>query len=364
MPCIGKLELMTSKAGLLSVFLFIFASIWLTQWYFLKKEEPILANTEHFLKQKVSKQNNIVMFTAIFGKSPAYLPLFLRSIKDADISLVIIGTPIAYELPPNVRHANISWAGFVSLVSTRLFNGQALNSLNYATMYKVCEFKPLFAHLFPEYVTGFEWWGYMDNDLIVGNVRKFLTAEILHSSDLVTIVPGRTWGPFTLMRNTALMNNLFKLSARPLRDIFDSADYYCFDEWGCKPSDFRGSMTETLLAWGDDLGLRWHSGSIAVGWDGLCVGVNSSHCAECTFTGSVDSHSSELTFKDDSGSVYDVLLCHFQMGKSHALQSLQHGQSSKKIASGNGFKLSYLEGFQSLTNDYLRYKSNNVGKHV
>ena len=41
--------------------------------------------------------------------------------------------------------------------------------------YKLCDLKPFFGRLFPEAVDGYDWWGYTDTDMLLGNLRSVLT---------------------------------------------------------------------------------------------------------------------------------------------------------------------------------------------
>ena len=50
--------------------------------------------------------------------------------------------------------------------------------------YKLCEFKPMFGVLFADVVEGFDFWGHIDNDAILGDVlsEDFLDPRFLYSS--------------------------------------------------------------------------------------------------------------------------------------------------------------------------------------
>lgn len=49
--------------------------------------------------------------------------------------------------------------------------------------YKLCDFRPLYGEIFSNYVDGYDFWGYCDCDLIFGDIRKFLTEELLSTKD-------------------------------------------------------------------------------------------------------------------------------------------------------------------------------------
>lgn len=74
--------------------------------------------------------------------------------------------------------------------------------------YKLCDFKPVFALAFPEIVEGYDFWGHMDLDLILGDIRAFLTDDMLEKYDRVFEV-----GILSLYRNNEEMNHFFEKSA-------------------------------------------------------------------------------------------------------------------------------------------------------
>ena len=119
----------------------------------------------------------IIVVSYVFGEKAAnarYLQMFLESARHSGIDIAIVGFPKPpFPLPPNVKHVNVTWDQLVDRVSKRLFDGDDLPNLRDAGPYKVIDFKPLFAHLFPEQVRGYDWWGHVDNDLVLGNVPTF-----------------------------------------------------------------------------------------------------------------------------------------------------------------------------------------------
>lgn len=155
-----------------------------------------------------SSPHKILAVSYIFGTSRSYVQMFVESARYSGIDIVIVGSPPpTFPLSPNVKHVSMTWQEFAHLVSTRLFDGQELSRLvDSDNKNKINDFKPLFAFLFPELIQGYTWWGHVDNDLLLGNVRHFITDDMLDSYDVNSpLVPQddmvRLWGPFTLYRN-------------------------------------------------------------------------------------------------------------------------------------------------------------------
>lgn len=95
--------------------------------------------------------------------------------------------------------------------------------------YKLCDFRPAYGYIFAEYLTQYDFWGHCDNDVIFGNIRKFITDDILDNYERILIR-----GHFTLYKNTPGVNNFYlkTISGIPgYREVFSTPKNYCFDEY-------------------------------------------------------------------------------------------------------------------------------------
>lgn len=100
------------------------------------------------------------------------------------------------------------------------------------TPYKMCDFKPLWGEAFHDITKNYEFWGHCDLDIILGDIRGFLTKEFLDQYDKLFEA-----GCFILYRNTREMRELYKRSmeeenmAYPYKEVF-RCPYTCyFDEY-------------------------------------------------------------------------------------------------------------------------------------
>jgi hypothetical protein len=55
------------------------------------------------------------------------------------------------------------------------------------------DLKPFFAYLFPQVGEGYDWWGHLDNDMLLGNVHHFVTPEMLRNYDMIFTSPSSRW---------------------------------------------------------------------------------------------------------------------------------------------------------------------------
>jgi hypothetical protein len=195
----------------------------------------------------------------------------------------------------------------------------------------------------------------------MGNVPNFLTDELLANNDVISGLRkgdnGReglnTWGPFTVYRNIPKITELFRKS-EDLFHVFNNHSAMFFDEWGGgDPTYFPLSMTKILNDNAKELGIRWHGG-FPLGWDGECADkyLGFERCSECILSQNGDQ--SRLTwnrtlFVDQSElyKTYEVLICHFQMGKNMMAELFNRMSHAEKqsLLTANPLILAYKEGF-------------------
>jgi possible eps3O protein len=129
--------------------------------------------------------------------------------------------------------------------------------------YKLCDYKPTYGYLFEEDLRGYDYWGYIDCDLVFGNIRKFLQKIDFGQYDRVF-----RYGHFSMCRNREDINLLFtKATGKEInfRDIADSAFIHNFDESGMNhifiDNGYRFlncSYDATFQIY--DYAYRWHNG--------------------------------------------------------------------------------------------------------
>ena len=119
------------------------------------------------------------------------------------------------------------------LSMTLLDNGMPrINLGGAAKPYKLCDYKPVYGIIFDEDLRAYDFWGHCDVDLIFGDIRKFITEDILNKYDRIL-----SHGHFTLYRNNPETDNMFILSRDneigipSYEEVYTSNKSYCFDEW-------------------------------------------------------------------------------------------------------------------------------------
>jgi len=95
--------------------------------------------------------------------------------------------------------------------------------------YKFCDFKPTYGLLFQELIEGYDFWGHGDVDMIYGDIRSFMTEQLLRSHDIVNNRHDYISGAFCLFRNTNELNTLF-MQSKDYKTVLTSSDHFSFCE--------------------------------------------------------------------------------------------------------------------------------------
>ena len=149
-------------------------------------------------------KNRIAFIVPYFGNFNNYFPIWLHSCKyNSGIDwLLFTDNKTKYNYPKNVK---IIYTTFQE--THKKFQENFDFNIVLKHPYALCEFKVAFGEVYREYVEDYDFWGHCDIDLIWGNIRQFITDEILDSYNKIS------WrGHLTLYRNNKYINSLYKTS--------------------------------------------------------------------------------------------------------------------------------------------------------
>ncbi len=171
----------------------------------------------------------IILIIPYFGKLPNYFPLWLKSIEyNPTINfLLITDDKTKYSYPKNIK---VIYSQFEE-IQKKIKNIFDFN-VKINKPYKLCDYRPFYNIIFDSEIKNYDFWGYCDIDLIFGNIRKFLTDEILEEYEKIY-----TRGHLTLFKNSLKVNSAIRYTKiNPNFYNYKEAlttDYAChFDEWG------------------------------------------------------------------------------------------------------------------------------------
>ncbi|MEQ9298871.1 MAG: hypothetical protein RIF33_09920 [Cyclobacteriaceae bacterium] len=174
----------------------------------------------------MNSKKDIVLLLPFYGRFPVWIDAFLRSCEfNPQIEWLIfsdIEKP-AYQ-PENVQFIPLGKAGLADLIREKT---GILHDL--ANPHKLCDFKPLYGHIFEEYIGDRTFWGHCDMDVIWGDMNSFLKGIDYMSYDIISSRQYAVSGHFTLYRNTSELNFFYK-QVPNYKKAFSDSNYQGFDE--------------------------------------------------------------------------------------------------------------------------------------
>lgn len=172
----------------------------------------------------MNSRYTIALIIPYFGKFKNYFPLFLISCQNNPTIdwLIFTDTDKNYNWPENVKVFNMEFDQFKQIVQKNFEYEVKLDS-----PYKLCDYKPAYGEILHNYLNTYDFWGHCDCDLIFGNIRSFISDEIL---DKYSKIFSR--GHLTIYKNDSVTNSFYrKQEVIPCKKIYTSPQSFSFDEW-------------------------------------------------------------------------------------------------------------------------------------
>ena len=135
----------------------------------------------------------IIIVCCYFGQKRKDYKTWLKSCEyNSNIDWLIFSDSDWGNTPPNVKIIKKTFNEIKEKIQSKFEFKITLN-----TPYKLCDYKPAYGYIFEEYIEEYDFWGYCDFDMIFGDIRKFLTDEILQQYDKIFKL-----GHLSLYKNT------------------------------------------------------------------------------------------------------------------------------------------------------------------
>ena len=180
----------------------------------------------------------IIVIFPHFGKLPPQYKMWRESaLYNTDVTFLFF-TDCDVEPANNIIVHKITFADFTQMVQSR-FNFQIVLD----RPYKICDYRPAFAYILSEYVKGYNFWGWGDLDVVYGDIRHFITDDVLSRYKMIS-----GFGHFTLLCNDEFTNTFFMKEVDGYMSYKDAFTQRCsmfFDEYehkgfgdkwlGCQP---------------------------------------------------------------------------------------------------------------------------------
>lgn len=146
-------------------------------------------------------KNKCSFIIPYFGKFPETFSVFLKSCEsNTDFHWQIFTDDHShFDYPPQVQVHYIEYEVFKKKLDEKFGFHVALDS-----PYKLCDLKPAYGFIFEEYLAGYDFWGHCDIDIVLGDMKHFITDDILDRYDKLYCL-----GHLILYRNTKVNNRIF-----------------------------------------------------------------------------------------------------------------------------------------------------------
>jgi len=186
-----------------------------------------LINMPESVDLQTESDLRIALVLPYFGRWPVWLPAFLLSCKYNPIDWLLFsdcGEPS--HLPRNVHYIPMTLQDIKKLAEDQL-----KTAITLAFPYKLCELRPAYGRIFAQYLSGYDFWGHCDLDVIWGDISHWITPNLLEKYDILSARRHRMCGHFSLYRNVEAVNHLFEGHPH-WAQCFDDVAYHRFDEDG------------------------------------------------------------------------------------------------------------------------------------
>jgi hypothetical protein len=206
------------------------------------------------------RRGKAVLILPYFGSFGPWFPLYLHSLANQHtLDLLLLSDAQPPELPPNARLVALTFDQVRDLATARLGEPVRL----YRTR-NICDLRPAYGMVFEEFIRGYEYWAFGDEDMLYGDLDRMLAPHLDGTVDLV--VPGtnklRTQGgvqgPLTVIRNHPGTNQL-AIKDPAYRQVLASHEHWAYDEtswrYGGEISSFSKIVKEAEAR--GELSIRW-----------------------------------------------------------------------------------------------------------
>lgn len=177
----------------------------------------------------MTKQRNlksIILVIPYFGKWPIWINFFMESCRRNPTVNWIFYTDcgVPENIPPNVSINAMSYRDYTQLVSSRL-------NVNFKPTdpYKLNDIKSMYGVIHRSDISGFDFWGHCDIDMVFGDIRSIYSSDILENYDVISSHEHFVSGHFALFRNNWKIRNFFRF-IKHWRSIVEDTRYRNFDE--------------------------------------------------------------------------------------------------------------------------------------
>lgn len=186
-------------------------------------------------------KNRVCLVIPFFGQLPQSSELFFKSLsKNPSLNVLLITDS---DIDISLENVTVFQCTFTQLVHRvqSFFDFQIVLD----KPYKLCDFRPAYGVIFHDLLQNYDFWGYCDLDLVLGNFNDFVNDSILDIYDKIY-----QHGHLSLYRNCKRVNYEFKSPyGMDYRKVFSTSINCVFDELEGIQKKFDHDGFKTYKKW-------------------------------------------------------------------------------------------------------------------
>jgi hypothetical protein len=189
----------------------------------------------------LTRSGKALVIIPYFGKFGPWFPLYLHSLgSQHTLDLLLVTDARTPNLPRNAHHLEMTLSDVRHLAQDKLRTEVKLVNVR-----KLCDLKPAYGMIFCDYIRGYDYWAFGDEDVIYGDLDNLLAHRLQIGSDF--IIPSRnfTVGHLTLVRNETRITELVMEDPVYITALA-SEEHWAYDEWSWARNEGSGSFTNTI----------------------------------------------------------------------------------------------------------------------
>ena len=175
--------------------------------------------------------NKSVIILPYFGALPPYFGTYLKSLEGKNMDVLWISDLEVPHHPDNFKIVRMSFGDIKQRAAKVLGTRVVMNGGR-----RLCDFRPMYAAIFEEFIREYDYWGWGDCDLVYGKAfNDFLSSTVEAGKyDAVSMHRAFMSGPTCFCRNTPLLRDLYQKAAnwREVCAFEGQGGVLIFDECG------------------------------------------------------------------------------------------------------------------------------------
>ncbi len=176
----------------------------------------------------MNHKNSIGFYLFYFGQLPEWIHLLFKTFeKNNSIDFhLFTDCKIPKSIPNNLYIHKTSYDEYKEMIKEKL--NITISSSN---PIKLCDLRPFIGYLHHDVFKSYDFYGWIDLDLLLGDIRSFYTDELLSKYDVFSTHRIRIAGHMSLFRNTKKNREMYKKIYR-WKESLENPQFVGLDEHG------------------------------------------------------------------------------------------------------------------------------------